>query len=259
MQQQSPLSPLVAIEAVVLDTETTGLDAGSARIVQIGAVCVSGGHVQAGPRLDRLVDPGIPIPPETTAIHGLDDQAVKGQPGFHAVAAELEAFVGTSFVVGHTISFDMAVLAAEARRVGLAPPRWRTLDVRSLAEVALPGLAQYDLDRIASALGVRVEGRHTAIGDALTTANVFVALLAKLRQRGIRTLADVDQALRTLADRQIAAGRQPAEPVLPAADRAVAISQPCEVAAVQVVLGIEAVEQHDRRHAGERRQRRPHR
>ena len=225
MSQLTPLTPLAALGAVVLDTETTGLDARMARVIQIGAVRVEGETVRDGERFDRLVDPGVPIPLDTIPIHGITDAAVRGAPGIAALLPELAGFIGGAVVIGHTVSFDVAVLTSEARRVGLPPLRLRTLDVRALAEVAMPGLAQYDLDRIAAAVGVAVEGRHTAIGDAITTARVFAALLPRLRQAGIRTLADVDLALRTLADRQIAAGRTAAEPPLPAADRAAALAR----------------------------------
>ena len=61
-------TPLTALDAVVLDTETTGLDAKSARIVQIGAVRIHGTEIDVGDRFDTLVHPGIPIPPETVGL-----------------------------------------------------------------------------------------------------------------------------------------------------------------------------------------------
>jgi DNA polymerase-3 subunit epsilon/CBS domain-containing protein len=215
--------PLSALRAVVLDTETTGLDARVARIVQIGALRVDGSVILEADVFDQLVNPGVPIPAATTAVHGLSDADVASAPTFPHVAAKLQAFVGGDVVVGHTIAYDAAVLAREHALASLPPPRWRLLDVRALAELAMPTLAQYDLDRIAAALGVVVTGRHTALGDARTTAEIFCRLLPALRERGIRTLAELETASRDLADRQAAAGRAPTSLQAPATDQRAAL------------------------------------
>ena len=197
---------LAALDAIVIDTETTGLDAKSARIVQIGAVRVDKGLLCLSDGYDRLVNPGIPIPPETTAIHGITDAAVEQAPKFADIAVEVQGLLTGQIVVGHTIGFDLAMFEREFKLAGRdwSAPAW--LDVRLLAEIALPTLAQYDLDRLAALLGVPIEGRHTAMGDAVATAKILLALTPHLRERGIRTLADADAALRHLADRKPAAG-----------------------------------------------------
>jgi DNA polymerase-3 subunit epsilon/CBS domain-containing protein len=199
-------TPLLALDAVALDTETTGLDARHARLVQIGALRLgSGGSIEAGERFERLVDPGVPIPPASTAIHGITTEHVGGAPRFDAVAPELETFLGASIVIGHTIAYDIAILQREYELAGRTWRRPRTLDVRELAELAQPTLARYDLDKLCEWLSVEVGARHTAIGDAIATARVFVALVPLLRQRGVRTLAEAEAASRQLADRRVQA------------------------------------------------------
>src|SRR5262245_32572847 len=196
-------TPLLALDSVVLDTETTGLDARTARLVQIGAVRLSGGGiVDTAERFEQLVDPGVPIPAIASAVHGIKDEHIGNAPSFSAIAPQLEAFVGSSVVIGHTITYDVAVLQ---REYALADRPWRrprTLDVRDLAELAQPTLAQYDLERLCTWLSIAIDGRHTAIGDALTTARVFAALVPLLRQRGIRTLAEAEAASRQLGERR---------------------------------------------------------
>ncbi len=199
-------TPLAALDCVVLDTETTGLDARTARLLQIGAVRIHEGHVPPSPVLEVLVDPGVPIPAAATAIHGIGNGDIAGAPRFAECAEMLAEFIGSRIVIGHTIAYDLMILGREAR---LANCEWhtpRSLDVRILAELAEPGLAQYDLDRIATTFGIRIEGRHTALGDAKATAQVFIALLPVLRARGIRTIAEAEAAARQLADRQLLAG-----------------------------------------------------
>ena len=201
-------TPMAAIDATVIDTETTGLDAATARIVQIGAVKIEAGQLNVESAFDVLVNPGVPIPPATSAVHGIVDKDVADAPGFGTVGPRLQAFVGNSILIGHTIGYDLFILQREAERAGLS---WRlppALDIRILAEVARPNLAQYDLDSIAAALGVTIAGRHTAWGDAKATAEIFVALVPLLRERGIRTIAEAAAASRDLADRQAVSGQR---------------------------------------------------
>jgi DNA polymerase-3 subunit epsilon/CBS domain-containing protein len=197
-----PSTPLAALDVVVMDTETTGLDRRIARFVQIGAVKMHGSELLADERFDRLVNPGIPIPARTTAIHRIADAHVAGEPKFPDLADALDAYIGHRVIVGHTIAYDLTILDREERLAGRSPRARRALDVRILAEVADIGLSQFDLDHLASALSVDVEARHTAIGDALTTARVYAALIPLLRQKGIRTLAEAETATRNLATRQ---------------------------------------------------------
>ena len=218
-------TPLAALSGVVLDTETTGLDARTARIVEIGAIRVEGERIIEAERFHARLDPGVPIPAATTKVHGITDADVRGAPRFASVAEKLVTFIGPGIVIGHTIGYDMTVLAREAERAGVGwrPPR--ALDVRTLAELALPTLAQYDLDRLCELLVIPIEGRHSAVGDAVATARIFAALVPLLRQRGIRTLAEAETATRSLADRQASAARASVYDSAPPTDAAPTLSR----------------------------------
>lgn len=191
-------TPLIALDAVALDTETTGLDPGRARIVEIAAVRIGAGRLDAAGALRRLVRPDQPIPPEAARIHGIDDAAVASAPPFKEVWPEFLDLAGGLVLVGHTVGFDLAVLQRECARAELVWPALRTLDTRLLAELVQPNLAGLTLDQLAAWLGVAAEGRYSALGDAVTTARIFLALLPKLRDVGIRTLAEAEQACRGL-------------------------------------------------------------
>jgi DNA polymerase-3 subunit epsilon/CBS domain-containing protein len=195
-------TPLVALDGVVVDTETTGLDARNARLLQIGAVRLGSGGIEEAEKFEQLVDPGVPIPAIASAIHGIRDEHVRNAPSFSAMVPEFEAFIGASVLIGHTITYDLAVLQREYELAGRTWRRPRTLDVRDLAELAQPTLARYDLERLCEWLSIEIAGRHSAIGDAVATARVFTTLVPLLRQRGIRTLAEAEAASRQMAERR---------------------------------------------------------
>jgi CBS domain-containing protein len=195
----SSATPLIALDAVVIDTETTGLDPSRALIVEMAAVRISAGRL-AETSFRRLVRPGEPIPHSSTRIHGIDDAAVADAPDFAAAWPEFCAFAADAVVIGHAVGFDLAVIKRECERAGLPWRRPRTLDTRLLAEIAEPNLAGYTLESLAAWLGVEITDRHSARGDAFACAHVFLGLLPRLREGGIRTLAEAERACRALTE-----------------------------------------------------------
>ncbi|HWV83755.1 MAG TPA: DUF294 nucleotidyltransferase-like domain-containing protein [Hyphomicrobiaceae bacterium] len=220
MSSAAPSTPLVALDAVAIDTETTGLDVRTARLIQFGAVRIRAGAVQPSEQMTRLIDPGVDIPAEASKVHGITARDVVGAHDFATFAPDMEAFLGGAVLIGHTISYDIAILKREYEAAGRpwSPPR--VLDVRLLARLTAAAGPHDDLDSICSALGVEIEGRHSAIGDALAAAHAFVALIPHLRARGIRTLAEVEAAARVRAEQDArAAGGLLVPELPPAADR----------------------------------------
>jgi DNA polymerase-3 subunit epsilon/CBS domain-containing protein len=194
------VTPLVALDAIVIDTETTDIDPAKARLVSICGWRLSEGELEPEPVFDVLVNPGVPIPPATTRVHGIDDAVVEGKPGFAAVWPALAGKIGDSLVIGHTIGYDLAVLKRECDRTGIPFVKPRTLDTRFLAEVAAPRLAGFSLDKLAAWLSLSIEDRHSARGDVRATAAIFSGLLPKLREKNIRTLGEAETACLALTD-----------------------------------------------------------
>ena len=181
-------TPLAALPAVALDLETTGLDVKQDRTVQVAAIAVLGSQILEAPRIDQVIDPGIPIPDASTRIHGLSGADVAGAPRFSAFAATLSGTLAGRVVIGHHIAFDLAILRSEAERAGVEWSEPPALDVAMLAGALSPSLPDLGLETVAKHLGVAVKGRHSAFGDAMAAAEIFVRLIPLLRERNIRTL-----------------------------------------------------------------------
>jgi CBS domain-containing protein len=192
-------APLASLPAVVIDTETTGLDAAKDRVIEIGAVRLAGGETRE--TYSTLVRPGVAIPPAASKVHGIHDADVADAPGFAEVAAAFSAWAGPAVVIGFSVGFDLAILKAEHERYGIPWKPPRSLDVRHLVELASPELPELSLELAAEWLGIEVADRHRALGDALLTGRIFLALVGKLRQRGITTLAQAERACSALTAR----------------------------------------------------------
>jgi DNA polymerase-3 subunit epsilon len=184
---------------VVLDVETTGLrpELGD-RIVSLGAVRVRGGAVRAGETFDALIYPERPVPSESTRFHGITDAMVAGAPAIGAVLPAFLRFAEGAVLVGHEASFDMAFLRRGLERLGL-PPLAAThpvLDTRLLSRLVHGPEVAHTLEAVAARLGVTVVGRHSALGDATTAAEILVRLLVLLKTRGLVTLGDTLDAMK---------------------------------------------------------------
>lgn len=188
-------TPLLSLSAVVLDTETTGPDAAKARIIQLGAVKLDQGKT-GGRKLDMLINPDEPIDPAATRVHGIENADLSDAKRFIEIEPQLDAYIGRRVVIGHSVGYDLTVLRHEYELAGRhwQPPR--SLCTRLLTRATGTVLPDYSLDTIAGWLKLDITGRHTAIGDARATAQVFLALVPILRENGIRTLAEAESASR---------------------------------------------------------------
>lgn len=106
------------MKLLAFDLETTGLDTGQDRIIEFCFVSLNS-DLEATGRFQSLVNPQKPIPPESTEIHGITDEAVAEAPKFGSFARRIQALVDQSILIAHSGNFDMAVLNAELNRCGL--------------------------------------------------------------------------------------------------------------------------------------------
>ncbi len=204
----APLAPdhaLSALPILALDTETTGLDPSYDRVLSIGAVRMVGSRLYRAAAINILVDPGRRIPARTIAVHGISNAIVDGAPFFREVAGEVETATRGLVLVGHHVDFDVAMIAAEMRRAGRDWSPAAALDVMLLHAGLFPEQTELSLDAMAAALGVSVIGRHSALGDALSAAELFGRLVPLLTKRGVYNLAQAQklsaEAMKRLHDR----------------------------------------------------------
>jgi DNA polymerase-3 subunit epsilon len=165
---------------LAFDLETTGADPDEARIVTACAARIWGDGSVSADVQNWLVNPGVPIPPGATAIHGItDERAAAGRPPAEAVleiAAELESTWEQGFpVIGHNVAYDLTVLDRELRRHGHAPievtgPVVDTLVLDKHVDPYRKG--KRTLTRACEVYDVRLDGAHDATFDALASARI---------------------------------------------------------------------------------------
>jgi DNA polymerase-3 subunit epsilon len=171
----------------VVDLETTGGSPGFSKVTEIGAVRMRGGEVVE--RFTTLVDPHRPIPPVVTELTGIDDAMVCGSPDIEAALAAFVEFAGQDVLVAHNAPFDLRFLNYERRRLASRYFTQPWLDTLTLARRLLNGrVPRHDLRTLAGWADTSVRPIHRALPDAEATAEVLVALLGLLAERGVDTL-----------------------------------------------------------------------
>lgn len=175
---------------VVFDIETTGFSPLNNRIIEIGAVKVTGGAI--ADRFSSFVNPDVPIPFRIEQLTGINDNMVLPAPKIDQVLPKFLEFCGESVLVAHNASFDISFIAHNAEQLGL-PFEPTVLDTVALARLLLPKLNRYKLDTVAKALSISLDNHHRAVDDASATAGIFLAFRKMLKDRDVMTLDELNQ------------------------------------------------------------------
>lgn len=168
---------------VVIDFETTGLDPALDRVLEMGVVCFDDGVMTASQ--NWLIDPTIPVPETATAVHGITQAMVTGQPRFEEAWSEIRSFLEGRLPVAYNATFDKKFLHAELERMGETtwgehlPPAMQSdvewIDPLVWAREQFPDKGAR-LGDMCAHLGITLDGAHRAANDAEATGKVLLAI-----------------------------------------------------------------------------------
>lgn len=183
-------TPLSEVTFCVLDLETTGGNAATCAITEIGAVKVRGGELLS--TFHTLVSPGQAIPPSITVLTGITEAMVHPAPPINAVLPSLLEFLGGAVLVGHNLRFDVSFLDAALAGDGRPRLRLRTVDTCALARrLVRDEVPNCRLGTLADRLRLDHRPNHRALDDALATCDLLHALLERAAAFGVTGLDDL--------------------------------------------------------------------
>jgi len=178
---------------VVLDIETTGLDALNNEIIEIGAVKIHKRKIIDS--FHSFVAPTIPIPAYITKLTGITQDMIKDAPSIENVLPEFFDFCGEAALAAHNASFDINFILHKAKSLGLT---WSqpVIDTLALSREMLPELKRYKLNLITDHLGIQLDNHHRAVDDAKAAGEIMLKFFDMLEKQGISNLNDVNALFR---------------------------------------------------------------
>ncbi len=188
---------LLTGDFVVFDLETTGFSPVNDRIIEIGAVRVSGGKICE--RYSTFVNPGIHIPERITELTTITDAMVKDAPPIEEVLPEFLDFIGDNVLVAHNAGFDHGFIRTKAKEQGIETD-FTVVDTVGLARVLFPELAKFKLDNIAKKLKISLENHHRAVDDAGATAEIFEKFVEMFAEKDVHDLTKLSEITTGSAD-----------------------------------------------------------
>lgn len=163
---------------VCLDCETTGLDPKVDLIIEVAVVKFDFERIYE--RVEYLINPGIPIPTESIAIHNITDEMVRDKTTIDKVLSELLKIVGNHIVVGHGVLFDMELLASAAERSSIPCKIRSNRSFDTLRLARLYGESpQNSLEQLCKHFNIPFDGAHRAMADVIMNIEVFKFLCQK--------------------------------------------------------------------------------
>ena len=184
-------------EFIVFDLETTGLNAATCKITEIGAVKIKGGEVIE--RYNTFVNPGCPIPEEVVKLTSITDEMVADADPIEKVLPEFMEFVGDRLMIAHNADFDTGFIRMAAKQTGI-PFENPYLDTVALSRYLNPDLKSHRLNRLAEHYGLGDFHHHRACDDAEMLAMIFFAMLKQMEELDIRSFSDLQNEMSAKAD-----------------------------------------------------------
>lgn len=167
---------------IAFDLETTGTKPSEDMIVEVGAVMFEGNRALKG--YGKLVDPGIPIPQEASAVNGITDDMLVGKPKIADVLAEFAEFCGDLPLVAHNAPFDYKFLLEDVKLHKSVAPAGVVLDTLPLARKVFPNLPNYKLWTLTRHFNFPSGTFHRAEEDSSYCGLLFAKIVETLEMRG---------------------------------------------------------------------------
>lgn len=180
----------MAKRPIFYDTETTGIRSDKDRIIEIAAF----DPVQ-NRTFEKLINPGILIPPDATAIHHITNEMVANAPSFAVVGEEFIEFCGTDVVlIAHNNDqFDLPFIRCEFKRHGIEMPSWNFLDSLKWARRYRPDLPRHTLQFLREIYGFQANNAHRALDDVIVLHQVFSAMTDDLSIEKVSHLLNISK------------------------------------------------------------------
>jgi DNA polymerase-3 subunit epsilon len=160
----------------IIDIETTGQSADKGRVTEIAIFIHNGFTITDS--FSSLINPECFIPGFITSLTGIDNEMVRTAPRFYEIAKQIVEMTHDKVFVAHNVGFDYKFIQKEFKRLGYDYERKTMCTVR-MGRKYLPGYKSYSLGRLCDELGIKINGRHRAAGDALATVKLFEMILAR--------------------------------------------------------------------------------
>ena len=180
----------------ILDTETTGLHVEKGdQIISIASLKVSDLKIDEQNYLDELVNPNMKIPESSTKIHNITDDQVKSKPSLLEISEKILKFLKKSVLVGHNINFDINFLKENSKGSQLADRMKviKSIDTIYLTASLFPDLKNYELSNLCEYFNIKTDDqiRHSALGDCIITARLFLYLISIAQTKGVKNIANL--------------------------------------------------------------------
>lgn len=173
----------------IIDTETTGGNPAKDRVMEVAILVHDGEKVVD--EFNTLINPQSPIAPFIRSLTGIREEMLEDAPTFEEVAERILKMTERNIFVAHNVSFDYSVIRNEFRRMGIRFERKQLCTVK-LSRSILPGMNSYSLGKLCKEIGINLEGRHRAYGDAAATAELFSILLKQDKDNRMRSMLEVE-------------------------------------------------------------------
>ena len=179
-------------EFIAFDLETTGLSSVKDVITEIGAVLLRNGEVVD--TFQTFVDPKRKLDPKNIELTGITDEMLKGAPDISEVLSKFLEFCGDRPLIAHNADFDIGFVTAACQKLGI-PFNPTSIDTLILSQNLLSQLSKHKLNIVADALGLPEFNHHRASDDALTCGYLYLRFAEMLKERGLTSIAEINEAM----------------------------------------------------------------